>query len=87
MDPKEKRLLIFVTVFGLVCICLGLLQLAMDFSVPGLSPIVNTFLWFSIWRLMKIRNQHPGGIWTFMYLLIIGLNLAAAASQIINAFA
>lgn len=86
MGPKEKRLLIFVTVFGITTIILSILQLVIDFSIPGLSPIVNAFFWFSLWRLMKIRSQFPGGIWSFMYLLIIVLNLATAISQWINAF-
>lgn len=84
MNNKEKRYLILVTIVGLLAICLSILDLAIDFYIPGLSPIVNALLWFLLWRLFAIRKQLPGVIWTFAYILIIGLNLVAGVSQIIN---
>ena len=87
MTTKEKRYLLLVTVFGLISVILSILDLIMDFYIPGLNPMVSAVFWFSLWRLMRIRRQFPGGIWTFMYILIIFLNLTAGISQIINAIA
>ena len=87
MTTKEKRYLLSVTVFGLISVILSILDLIMDFYIPGLNPMVSAVFWFSLWRLMRIRRQFPGGIWTFMYILIIFLNLTASISQIINVIA
>ena len=87
MTTKEKRYLLSVTVFGLISVILSILDLIMDFYIPGLNPMVSAVFWFSLWQLMRIRRQFPGGIWTFMYILIIFLNLTAGISQIINAIA
>ena len=87
MTTKEKRYLLLVTVFGLISVILSILDLIMDFYIPGLNPMVSAVFWFSLWRLMRIRRQFPGGIWTFMYILIIFLNLTASISQIINVIA
>lgn len=87
MTMKEKRYLLSVTAFGLISVILSILDLIMDFYIPGLNPMVSAVFWFSLWQLMRIRRQFPGGIWTFAYILIIFLNLTAGISQIINAIA
>ena len=81
MDPKRKWNQIFIVFFSIICIGLSILQLFFDFHVPGLQPLVSAALCFSLWHM----RLFPGGIWTFMCFLIIGLDIAATLSQIINA--
>lgn len=85
MPGKEKRYLICVTILGALLLGLCILDLCADFVIPGLNPLLSSAFWFCLWQLFKIRGTFPGGIWTFMYLLIIVMNIIAGASQIITA--
>lgn len=80
---KEKRYLILVSIFGGIGILLSVMDLVIDFYIPGLAPVMNAIFWFSLWKLFSIRKQIVGRIW-ILYLFIIILNLIAGISQIIN---
>ena len=85
MSQKEKRYLIAVSLLGTICILLSVLDLVIDFYIPGLAPIINAIFWLSLWKLFRIRNQLDGKFGTIIYLFVIILNFAAGISQIINA--
>ena len=85
MTPKEKRYLILTNVFCVLGIGLSILHIYSKFYIPGLQPIVTAAFWFFLWQFQKIRGTWAGGIWTFMALLIIGLNITSGISQILNA--
>lgn len=87
MFRNEKQYLICVTILGTILVAVCTLDLFLNFVIPGLNPGISALFWFSLWRLFRFRGTFSGGIWTFMYLLIIGLNSASAISQIINAIA
>ena len=85
MAQKEKRYLTFVSIFGGIGILLSVMDLVIDFYIPGLSPIINAIFWFFLWKLFQIRKQITDKFWAFLYLFIVILNLVAGISQIINA--
>ena len=86
MDKKTllkvlKNLLIaLVTAF----IVLIYLEFAKNIRVPGLEPFVLAAYFFALWRYNVMRECHPGGIWTIMYLVVIILQVIAGISQILK---
>lgn len=79
-DEKWMRTLFLI--LGVISIGASLMHLFTGFHVPGLEPIVSAAFWGAFWRWNQIRGKHPGGIWSFMYLLIIVLDLYSGISQI-----
>jgi len=53
-----------------------------DCTIPGFEPITSAAFWGFLWRWSKVRGKHPGGIWSFLYLLIISLDIYSGISQI-----
>ena len=74
----EKFVQVIITILGTVL----LLLIILDPAIPALNNIVSALFWVGLWRLFYIQGRFPGGIWTFMYALIVVLNLFAAISEI-----
>ena len=79
---NEKMLRVALLFFGIAAIGSSMLHLFAGIRIPGLEPIVSAFFWIFFWRWNKIRRKHPGGIYSFLYLLIISMNLYSGFSQI-----
>lgn len=74
-----------MVLFGLLSILLSLSHLVTDLFLPGVEPLAAALFWASFWRWNVLKKTHPGGIWSFAYLLIVILNVTAGISQIRNA--
>ena len=79
---NEKYLRIAFLSFGIAAIAASILHLITGLGVPGVEPIVSAAFWFFFWRWNKLRGKHPGGIYSFFYLLIISMNLYSGFTQI-----
>lgn len=85
--PKEtlikvlKNVLIaLVTAF----VVLIYLEFSRGIRVPGMEPFVLAAYFLVLWRYNVLRECHPGGIWTVLYLVVILLQVIAGISQIVK---
>lgn len=77
-----KNLLIaLVTAF----VVLVYLEFSRGIRVPGLEPFVLAAYFLVQWRYNVLRECHPGGIWTGLYLVVIIMQVVVGISQILIA--
>jgi len=78
----EKMLRIAVFALGITAIGSSMMHLILQIHIPGFEPIISAAFWGFLWRWSKVRGKHPGGIWSFLYLLIISMDIYSGISQI-----
>lgn len=76
----KKLLIALVTAF----VVLIYLEFAKDIRVPGLEPFVLAAYFLVLWRYNVLRECHPGGIWTVLYLVLIILESIIGIIQIVR---
>lgn len=76
----KNALIALVTAF----VVLIYLEFAKGIQVPGLEPFVLSAYFLVLWRYNVLRERHPGGIWTALYLVIIILEAAIGIFQIVG---
>lgn len=83
-QKEEKILRVVVRFFVGVLISVIVLNLMGRDIPPGITPLSFFLCWIAQWRLFHIRGLFPGGIYTFIYLLIAVLTFVIAANQIME---
>ena len=77
-----KNLLVaLVTAF----VVLVYLEFSRGIRIPGLEPFVLAAYFLVLWRDNVLRECHPGGIWSGLYLVVILLQVVVGISQILTA--
>lgn len=76
----KKLLIALVTAF----IVMIYLEFAKDIRVPGVEPFVLAAYFLVLWRYNVLRECHPGGIWTVLYLVLIILESIIGIIQIVR---
>lgn len=76
----KKLLIALVSAF----VVLIYLEFAKDIRVPGLEPFVLAAYFLVLWRYNVLRECHPGGIWTVLYLVLIILESIIGIIQIVR---
>ena len=76
----NKLLIALITAF----VVLIYLEFAKDIRVPGLEPFVLAAYFLVLWRYNVLRECHPGGIWTVLYLVLIILESIIGIIQIVR---
>ena len=79
---NERVLRRALFLLGAIAVGSSLFHLIADFNIPGLEPIASAMFWAVLWRWYVVKKTHPGGIYNFLYLLIILMNVYAGISQI-----
>lgn len=77
-----KNLLVaLVTAF----VVLVYLEFSRGIRIPGLEPFVLAAYFLVLWRYNVLRECHPAGIWSGLYLVVILLQVVVGISQILTA--